>query len=325
VWRVTLDYHLFPTESAESSRRFLSPISAHLGRVESNGQWGDLEVVASGCLVDDVHASWQWNAFMSGPTFTALTAPPAADGLNSARQTVVLESAANQIAGFGISHYYSGSWVAIATLTLNGDFARVGADLLSSNAGGGDDNEADPALVTPAPTPTPATPAPTPATPAPTPAAPAPATPAPAPATPAPTAPQPTPSACTSPAGPWQQCGGENWSGATCCSTGYYCETDQAAQGINRWYHQCRAGSTPPAPAPAPATPAPAPATPAPSPPPAAPAACTSPAGSWQQCGGQGWTGTTCCDVGLSCNVENRWYHQCQPVRKQRMIRGRHA
>merc|ERR1712217_822657 len=31
------------------------------------------------------------------------------------------------------------------------------------------------------------------------------------------------------------------------------------------------------------------------------------------QCGGNGWTGHTCCAVGSSCRAHNEWYHQCWP------------
>jgi cellulose 1,4-beta-cellobiosidase len=31
----------------------------------------------------------------------------------------------------------------------------------------------------------------------------------------------------------------------------------------------------------------------------------------WQQCGGQGWTGTGTCVSGTTCSVINQWYHQC--------------
>ncbi|KFA80612.1 hypothetical protein S40288_10051 [Stachybotrys chartarum IBT 40288] len=32
----------------------------------------------------------------------------------------------------------------------------------------------------------------------------------------------------------------------------------------------------------------------------------------WGQCGGQGWTGPTCCNQS-TCRVSNEWYSQCQP------------
>jgi len=31
----------------------------------------------------------------------------------------------------------------------------------------------------------------------------------------------------------------------------------------------------------------------------------------WEQCGGQGWTGQTCCQSGSTCQETNAWYSQC--------------
>ena len=33
----------------------------------------------------------------------------------------------------------------------------------------------------------------------------------------------------------------------------------------------------------------------------------------WQQCGGQGWTGPTCCVAGSYCSKQDNWYSQCLP------------
>ncbi|KAK4657656.1 1,4-beta-D-glucan cellobiohydrolase cel6a [Podospora pseudocomata] len=33
----------------------------------------------------------------------------------------------------------------------------------------------------------------------------------------------------------------------------------------------------------------------------------------WSQCGGQGWTGATCCASGSTCVAQNQWYSQCLP------------
>merc|ERR1712137_1223967 len=71
-----------------------------------------------------------------------------------------------------------------------------------------------------------------------------------------------------------------------------------------------------------PSAPAPAPA-PAPSPPPAtttaAPPTTTtagnsggSCAGAWEQCGGKGFDGPTCCSSGWQCKYGNEWYYQCR-------------
>ncbi|KAL2107951.1 hypothetical protein VUR80DRAFT_4446 [Thermomyces stellatus] len=35
-------------------------------------------------------------------------------------------------------------------------------------------------------------------------------------------------------------------------------------------------------------------------------------AAKWGQCGGQGWTGPTCCQSGSTCNPVSTWYSQCQ-------------
>jgi hypothetical protein len=74
-----------------------------------------------------------------------------------------------------------------------------------------------------------------------------------------------------------------------------------------------------PRPTPAPTlaeTPAPTPAPPRPTlapTPPATPAETPSPdcAGQWQKCGGEGWSGLTCCAEGLRCEVVNQWHSQC--------------
>ncbi|PKS12360.1 hypothetical protein jhhlp_001660, partial [Lomentospora prolificans] len=34
-------------------------------------------------------------------------------------------------------------------------------------------------------------------------------------------------------------------------------------------------------------------------------------AAKWGQCGGQGWTGATCCVSGSTCQASNQWYSQC--------------
>merc|ERR1719282_950241 len=88
---------------------------------------------------------------MAGPTFSSLVSPPTM--ISSARQQALIDAAGARVASFQIYNYYSGSWVAIATMTLNGDLSEAAA-----RAG----------LTGPAPVPAPA-PAPTP-TPAPTPA-----------------------------------------------------------------------------------------------------------------------------------------------------------
>merc|ERR1719343_1464223 len=35
----------------------------------------------------------------------------------------------------------------------------------------------------------------------------------------------------------WEQCGGTNWNGKTCCQPGHSCNV------VSEWYHQCQSGS----------------------------------------------------------------------------------
>ena len=99
----------------------------------------------------------------------------------------------------------------------------------------------------------------------------------------------------------WGQCGGVGWSGATCC-------VNSQCKCSNTWYSQCQPSndSAPPS-----------------LPPPPSPAngEC---AADWGKCGGQGWTGPTCCSSGWQCEVGNPWYSQCKPAaaRRGRQLRG---
>jgi len=36
-------------------------------------------------------------------------------------------------------------------------------------------------------------------------------------------------------------------------------------------------------------------------------------AGEWATCGGDGYTGPTCCTTGYTCKRFNNWYSQCVP------------
>ncbi|ROT42399.1 endo-1,4-beta-xylanase [Sodiomyces alkalinus F11] len=63
----------------------------------------------------------------------------------------------------------------------------------------------------------------------------------------------------------------------------------------------CDSGGTPPPTTPPPTTPPPT------TPPPPPSGSCSS---MWGQCGGQGYSGPTCCSQG-TCQVQNPWYSQC--------------
>merc|ERR1740121_512584 len=136
----------------------------------------------------------------------------------------------------------------------------------------------------------------------------------------------------------WGKCGGQGWTGSSCCA-GSLCVCGNPQ---DRWYHQCVPGALPetempeseaeeeeaeeeseaeseeehrdsPSPAPVqqvPVTPSPTPARET--------GECVS---LWGKCGGNGWSGPSCCVDGSYCNVQSEWFHQCVPV----SLRGRRA
>jgi len=125
--------------------------------------------------------------FICGPTFTALIKP-----VSGKSSTSALSAAAGKLNNFGvINDYYGGSWVAISTLTLNGDLYKARSLVQSS---GSPPSTTPKPTVTPPPSTTPkptVTPPPT-TTPKPTVTPPPTTTPKPT-ATPKPTTPKPTP------------------------------------------------------------------------------------------------------------------------------------
>mmetsp|Transcript_101277 Transcript_101277/g.285520 ORF Transcript_101277/g.285520 Transcript_101277/m.285520 type:complete len:1052 (-) Transcript_101277:131-3286(-) len=122
VWRVALDYLLYPDEAASAAGAFLSPLVASLETKESSGQWSNLDVDDT-CLVDAVFGSWERNAFIAGPTFASLVWP--SDSVPSARQQELIDGAGTRIAGFDVSNYYAASWTVMTTVTLNGDVSKA--------------------------------------------------------------------------------------------------------------------------------------------------------------------------------------------------------
>ena len=102
-----------------------------------------------------------------------------------------------------------------------------------------------------------------------------------------PNPPTPSPTPAGSCANLYDQCGGNNWRGATCCRTG-------VCRAQNEWYSQCI-----PAPQPTP------PLTPPPT------ERC--PTRLWNQCGGIDFNGRKCCPENAQCVVFNEYFHQCVP------------
>ena len=121
---MVVDFLLYPSE-ARPAADFLSPVAKHLGKKENSGRWASSLDVDGACLVETIHPGWQVNMFMAAPTFASLVCPAELEG---GRQQELLDSAGRLLASKRIRDYYSGSWVAISTMTLNGDLAKAAAN-----------------------------------------------------------------------------------------------------------------------------------------------------------------------------------------------------
>ncbi|CAE7208875.1 unnamed protein product [Symbiodinium sp. KB8] len=126
MWRVALDYLLFP--DAGEARSFLDPVVAHLETKERwTGNWWDNWIdylnVDPSCIVNQVFGGWSWNWFIAGPTWSSLVCP--VDSVQAGRQQQLIDAAGQRLVHQGISDYYGGSWLAISTITLNGDITNA--------------------------------------------------------------------------------------------------------------------------------------------------------------------------------------------------------
>jgi hypothetical protein len=86
----------------------------------------------------------------------------------------------------------------------------------------------------------------------------------------------------------YDQCGGEGFSGPTCCPSRNTCVYK------GQYYSQCVPHSGPPGPDPSPSGP---------------PGSCTNKP--YSQCGGHGWKGSTCCPPGQKCCCNNEFSSNC--------------
>ena len=132
VWRVALDALWAPSEA---STRYLSRVTQHLtSRLDGNG-FGDLTVDRACEAVKSVHPGWQDRPFMYGPLASSLLLPiPGGGKAYADRQRRALELLSSKVAAGKIDDYYNGAWTALATATLNGDFATACSKVFSAKA-----------------------------------------------------------------------------------------------------------------------------------------------------------------------------------------------
>jgi hypothetical protein len=83
----------------------------------------------------------------------------------------------------------------------------------------------------------------------------------------------------------YAQCGGQGWTGPECCRDGDVCVFQ------TEYYSQCSPSMLSP---------------------PLSPPVNATCGYRWDQCGGPGWAGPTCCFGDNECEVVNDWFHQCQ-------------
>lgn len=111
-----MDYLLYKTPE---SKTFSNRVAKHvISKSNANG-WSNLD---TGCLVNSVFNDWTNNDFIFGPVFCSLTVDS-----GEAQHATVLEKAAERISSRTISNYFSGSWIAISTITMNGDIESSAA------------------------------------------------------------------------------------------------------------------------------------------------------------------------------------------------------
>lgn len=81
--------------------------------------------------VESVHAHWSRLGFMLGPMAPALMVPLPAEHMHAHSQQHAVDVAATLLDGMGLDDYYSGSWVTLGTLTLDGPLSTLGPLLAS--------------------------------------------------------------------------------------------------------------------------------------------------------------------------------------------------
>ena len=140
MWRVALDYlwNGLPGRSDVFLQRIASQATSKL-RLVNNGCSSsscNAEIALdtpSSCFVASVLEPWTNIPFMLGPVSTAMMFPLPASDPEFPYQQQALNFAADRIDSSAINDYYSGSWIAISTITLSGDILTANPANINSN------------------------------------------------------------------------------------------------------------------------------------------------------------------------------------------------
>lgn len=138
-WRVTLDYLWNnSTNSTTYLHRVGSEVTSKLKLVNSSCSSTTCNPAIKldtppVCFVGSVLEPWTDVGFMLGPVSVSLMVPLPPDNPESPYQQKALDFAADRIGSSPIKTYYSGSWIAITTLTLSGDIVAAKPNFTNAN------------------------------------------------------------------------------------------------------------------------------------------------------------------------------------------------
>ncbi|KAL1500493.1 hypothetical protein AB1Y20_013150 [Prymnesium parvum] len=139
VWRVALDalWSAGPSSTAPfGAHQYTARVAAHLVHLLTPSSSSGFANLETGCHIHSIHPDWYWNAFLYGPLSASLLLPLSShDAKVRANQQAALGILTQRVGAARISDYYSGSWVALSTATLNGDARRACALLFGEEGG----------------------------------------------------------------------------------------------------------------------------------------------------------------------------------------------
>ena len=136
-WRVSLDYLWNNSNSVLYLQRIANQAASKLRLVNDtcSSSSCNAEIILdtpSSCFVTSVLEPWTDIPFMLGPMSTALMFLLPASDPESPYQQQALNFAAHRIDSSPINDYYSGSWIAISTITLSGDILTAKPNALGA-------------------------------------------------------------------------------------------------------------------------------------------------------------------------------------------------
>jgi len=140
TWRVAIDAALYPGEMNDGARPYLRPLlstleSGYNPNLSFNEKYFESSTFTScqlpevGSTITSFSGGWVWNAFIFGPTVSALVVP--IDGVTEAEQQEIIDKTGSVLASQIPASYYHRSWTILSILTINGAVESAGKLLAS--------------------------------------------------------------------------------------------------------------------------------------------------------------------------------------------------